>query len=270
MHSSSRILVSVGSSRLFCVRGISASLQLALPLPNRDHQPYYASGKSKKEHQRWLTSSSTTGSTTSSKTSTSDKSDDTQKPELLYEGPMSSLITSLKVFSLSSAILSSVGLPALVVFKGMDTFGGIHVAMITTTVMGACASTIGLQWIFAPYVYTLERIPIRQCHYVKASPEEDSPREEKESSSSNSPCLLKATTRSIFLTRIHHVFDPEMDVSPAPRSTIRPFCSFFVKGKPLYIHEQLIQSPQLSKALFVNKAEPIKTHKNPDPDDEFL
>jgi len=82
--------------------------------------------------------------------------------------------------------------------------------------------------------------------------------------------LLKATTRSVFAMKVEHVFDPETDVTGVPSGTIRPFCSFFAKGLPLYIHEQMIQDPILSQNLFINKATPIQKHKNPDPDDEFL
>jgi hypothetical protein len=185
------------------------------------------------------------------------------------------MITSLKIFSLSSTVLSTVGLPVLLVYKGIDMFTGVHFGLMATTVFGACGSTLGLQWIFAPYVYTLETIPIRRVDDKMDIKQHDTTAEDPSVASaisSSSPFLLKATTRSIFLTRVEHVFDPESkDVTPASRAAIRPFCSFYANGKPLYIHEQMLtNNPHLSKALFVNQSEPIKVQKNPDPDDEFL
>ena len=156
-------------------------------------------------------------------------------------------------------------------------YTGIHIAMVGTTVAGSIGSTLGLQYIFAPYVYKLERIPNRECSFQKETTEDEADESEKETTTTGSPTkttqgdfLLKATTRSIILTKVEHVFDPETDVSGVPGGTIRPFCSFFAKGTPLYIHEQMIQDPKLSKHLFINNATPIMQQKNPDPDDEFL
>ena len=183
-----------------------------------------------------------------------------------------SLITSLKVFSLSSAALSTFGLPALMLYRGIDLYSGIHVMMVATTMAGSIGSTLGLQYIFAPYVYTLESIPIRQCHS-----EDEKEKEEPQSTATtaeNPPkpgsFLLKATTRSVFATKVEHVFDPETDIKGVPPGTIRPFCSFFANGQPLYIHEQMITDPKLTQNLFVNHGTKIETKKNPDPDDEFL
>lgn len=195
------------------------------------------------------------------------------------------MITTLKVFSLSSAALSTVGLPALMLFRGMDVFNTVHMMMIGTTMFGSIGSTVGLHFIFSPYVYTLERIPVRKCHYKgapgdiavndNASDEvEDSSEQsnQQEASSGHKPeFLLKATTKSILATTVEHVFNPETDVKGPPPGTIRPFCSFIVKGTtPLFIHEQMIQDQKLSQHLFIDNAEPIKKQKNPDPDDEFL
>jgi len=202
---------------------------------------------------------------------------DFENPELLYEGPMARLITTLKMFSLSSAVLSTVGLPTLMIIKGIDMYTGIHIAMVGTTIAGSIGSTLGLQYIFAPYVYKLERIPIRQCSFSKnddgeeaSSDKEEDTKTKTSAETANGNFLLKATTRSVFATKVDHVFDPEIDIEGVPRGTIRPFCSFFAKGKPLYIHEQMIQDPTLSQNLFIKHATPIKQQKNPDPDDEFL
>lgn len=183
------------------------------------------------------------------------------------------MITTLKIFSLSSAVLSSFGLPALLMFRGLDLFTGVHMMMIGTTIFGSVGSTVGLNYIFSPYVYTLERISVRQCHYKKESENSDGRETTQEATTSirEPDFLLKATTRNILAMTVEHVFDPETDVKAPPRGTIRPFCSFIVKEKsPLYIHEQMIQNPRLSRNLFIDSAEPIKKQKNPDPDDEFL
>lgn len=174
---------------------------------------------------------------------------------------MNPLITALKTFSLSSAFLSAVGLPGMMMMKGLDLYTGIHIAMVGTTVAGSVASTLGLQWIFAPYIYTLESIPVPPTDEADAN---------KATTKENEKFLLGATTRSIFLTKVVHVFDPETDVKGVPGGTIRPFCSFLAKDKPLFVHEQMIQDPELCKHLFISNAEPIQQQKNPDPDDEFL
>jgi hypothetical protein len=172
------------------------------------------------------------------------------------------------MFSLSSAGLSTVGLPILLVYKGIDMFTGVHFGLMATTVLGACGSTLGLQWIFAPYVYTLEKIPLEPSRVDSTKLVPQKPLDHNDNSNL---FLLKATTRSIFLTRVEHIFDPSQHVTPAPRGAIRPFCSFYANGKPLYIHEQMLtRDPLLAKALFVNSSQPIKVDKNPDPDDEFL
>ena len=190
------------------------------------------------------------------------------EPELLYEGPMNPLISALKTFSLSSAVLSAVGLPGIMIFKGLDVYSGVHIAMVGTTVAGSIASTLGLQWIFSPYVYTLESIPV-----PSSTPEEgnhDNKTTTTTETRRSDKSLLKATTRSIFLMPVVHVFDPETDIQGVPSGNIRPFCSFLAKSKPLYVHEQMIEDRTIRRHLFINNATPIQQIKNPDPDDEFL
>ena len=201
--------------------------------------------------------------------STSPRQVSNDEPELLYEGPMNRLITTLKTFSLSSALLSTIGLPSMMMIKGIDMYTGIHIAMVGTTVAGSIGSTLGLQWIFAPYVYTLERIPTPKTVHGDSELETAA----QVSNTANEGFLLRATTRSIFLGKIEHIFDPVTDIKGVPGGTIRPFCSFLANHNPLYIHEQMIEDPKLSQHLFINNATPIKQHKNPDPDkhdDEFF
>lgn len=203
-----------------------------------------------------------------------------ESTEVLYEGPMSTMITTLKIFSLTSAVLSTVGLPALMLSRGMDMYTGIHVMMVTTTISGSIGSTLGLQYIFSPYVYRLEKIPAQQCEddngeKVEGNTDSESQKGEDSSASaaipkSKSDYLLKATTRSLFAMKVEHVFDPETDITGVPAGTIRPFLSFYAKGRPLYIHEQMIQDPLLNQNLFIDKATLVQKHKNPDPDDDFL
>ena len=166
-------------------------------------------------------------------------------------------------------------------YRGLDLYSSVHVMMVATTMAGSIGSTLGLQYIFAPYVYTLEMIPIRQCHSVDENKEVTDESQSTEDAASQSTTkaseppkpgtfLLKATTRSVLTTTVEHVFDPETDIKGVPGGTIRPFCSFFAKGKPLYIHEQMISDPKLSQNLFVNHGTVVPKQKNPDPDDEFL
>lgn len=199
----------------------------------------------------------------------------------LYEGPLGKMITRLKLFSLTSAFLGTVGLPVMMVVRGMDIFEPLHLAMVTTTIAGSWGSTFGLDYIFSPYVHTLERIPIRQCDYVLNKEQEEESKEEgnteekptteEATTPQSDDFLLKATTRSLFARKVEHVFNPETDVKGVPGGTIRPFCSFLVKEKPLYIHEEMIHDPKLFGSLFVDHATAFKQQKNPDPDDdEFL
>ena len=154
----------------------------------------------------------------------------------------------------------------MMMIKGLDVYTGIHIAMVGTTVAGSIGSTLGLQWIFAPYVYTLERIPAPKTTHGDGESEAPA----TASNPAKEGCLLRATTRSIFLGKVEHVFDPVTDIKGVPGGTIRPFCSFLANDSPLYIHEQMIEDPKLSQHLFINNATPIKQQKNPDPDDEFF
>lgn len=248
----------------------------ALLVPQRLHQ--FADREQQQQQQvqrRWMT------------TAKPDASEDVEEDEedtLLYEGPMKRMITTLKVFSLSSAVLSTIGLPGMMLVKGIDMYTTVHIMMVGTTVMGSIGSTLGLQYIFAPYVYTLERIPrssiVEPAEENSADGNEEAPTAAAAAAvdtNADTPkpiekgdFLLKATTRSVFAMNVIHIFDPQTDITGVPGGTIRPFCSFFANGKPLYIHEQMIQDPKLCQNLFIDNATPIKQHKNPDPDDDLF
>lgn len=153
---------------------------------------------------------------------------------LVYESPLGSVVAKLRTVSLMTAIIGSTGVPCMIAIKGaVPELGMLAVAM--TFVAGSIGSTAAIHFVFSPYVYRIESIPVRQCSYQ--------PKQERwVEMGSDIPAaipgkkvtLLKAWTRSLFLRSNDIVFDPEIDVEPY--SGLRPLCNFRAKGLPLYVH----------------------------------
>mmetsp|Transcript_45265 Transcript_45265/g.137906 ORF Transcript_45265/g.137906 Transcript_45265/m.137906 type:complete len:244 (-) Transcript_45265:115-846(-) len=177
--------------------------------------------------------------------------------DLLYEGPFASLSLRLKRVSITSAVVSLIGVPLLVALHGGDVPGVGQLAVGGTAVFAATGSTIALHYCFSPYVHMLERIPAHDP--IRGSGEFDATNGGKD--------LLKATTRSIATMKVETVFDPATDVTQPTGN--RPFCNFLVRGIPMYIHPEMIYDESLRIQLVGERKEEEHESNNKD-DDEFL
>jgi hypothetical protein len=165
---------------------------------------------------------------------------DAQQPlPLVYESPLGSVVTKLRTVSLATALIGTAGVPSLLAIKGAVPEVGM-LAMALMFVTGSMGSTAAIHFVFAPYVYRIETIPVRQCSYQSKDGEDqnDTPVPDDAEAATVVPrakdVLLRAWTRSLFLRNREIVFDPETDV--VPYSGMRPLCNFVAKGFPLYVH----------------------------------
>jgi hypothetical protein len=189
---------------------------------------------------------------------TIDQSSPNTMTQLLYESPLGSTVTRLRAISLFSALVGTVGLPAYLALFRPDLVASQAplLAFGLAFCSASCGSTAAIHFVFSPYVYSIEPIPIRAC---------SSPRSEQQD------YLLKAVSKSLILTRIETVFDPNTEVSPY--QGFRPLCNFVITKKggtplPLYVHPEHIYNATLRKALQLAAVAtaPLLPH-NPD---EFL
>lgn len=168
---------------------------------------------------------------------------DAEETPLVYESPLGSAVSKLRTVSLTTAIIGATGVPCMIAMKGaIPEAGMLAVAMMFVT--GSVGSTAAIHFVFSPYVYRIERIPIRKCHVQKQEGEADSEgdiaRDKILAGSADITLpnaqnfLLRAWTRSLFLRHQSVVFDPEVDVETY--SGLRPLCNFLVKGQPRYVH----------------------------------
>lgn len=170
------------------------------------------------------------------------ESTDTEEiPLLVYESPLGGVVTRLRTFSLMTAVCGIVGIPCIFAIKGVvPEFGMLAVAL--SFVSATSFSTVAVHFVFRPYIYNIQVIPIRKCSYKKAVTK---PKEQTYSVESmaetidggtigTKEMLLKATTRSLFLQQVDIIFDPERDVEAY--KGWRPLANLQVKGEPLYVH----------------------------------
>lgn len=165
---------------------------------------------------------------------------DCHSSELVYKGPLSDLALKLKVVSVSTAALGVVGLPILLYLYTGDIPGMGQYAVAGSGILGATGSTIAVDFVFSPYIHRLERVPVRKCHAKTETPDETATKPAQK-------YLLKAITRNILAMRVETVFDPATDVEPY--KGIRPFCNFTAKGRPLFLHPELLNDIELRKQL---------------------
>jgi hypothetical protein len=202
-------------------------------------------------------------------------------PETVYESPLGNLVTRLRTVSLATGICGTLGLPLVLAIKGGDTPSSGLLAFGLAFVTGSLGSTAAIHFVFSPYVYTIERIPVRLCLYKEKLKQEkveqqlrgDIPNEiendslHPQSPSSRKDFLFKATSRSLFLTQVDTVFDPESDVTVY--KGFRPLCNFVAKGRPLYVHPEYLYDAKLSHSMKLKSAA-MKDASTKDNPDEFL
>lgn len=109
--------------------------------------------------------------------------------------------------------------------------------------------------------------PVRKCHSIPKVENDGStsvtpPHTTKTATTSNTPSYLyKATTKSIFLTRIETVFDPATDVT-AYKGFTKPLCNLVVRDQTyLFVHKESVYDNELYTKL------PLKSDSDHDDDD---
>jgi hypothetical protein len=186
--------------------------------------------------------------------------------DIVYESPLGKLVKRLRTVSLATGVCGTLGLPLVVAIKGGDLPSTGLLAFGVAFLTGSLGSTAAIHFVFSPYVFTIERIPVRLCHYKKdkeagleegaestcaPDPSEETIQDQavRESPSPSAPkdYLYKATSRSLFLTRIETVFNPETDVTEY--KGFKPLCNFVAKGRPLYVHPEYVYNAQLRRAM---------------------
>mmetsp|Transcript_31043 Transcript_31043/g.35673 ORF Transcript_31043/g.35673 Transcript_31043/m.35673 type:complete len:296 (+) Transcript_31043:147-1034(+) len=209
-----------------------------------------------------------------------------QQNLVVYEAPFASLAKRLKRISLASAVASIIGVPTLIFFNSGDVPAVGQAAVGATAILAATGSTAALTFCFSPYVNKLEWIPVRQCTTIAQKEDEKQKQgEEKDiqcgAAASSNNMLLKATTTNIFAMQTETIFDPNLDVIHGKDDkSYRPFCNFMIKGKPFYVHPELIDNEEIRIMLvgkekgmlnFEDDDENSANKKNKkDLDDEFL
>lgn len=179
--------------------------------------------------------------------SSEEQTADETKPTsmVVYESPLGNVVGKLRSVSLLTAIVGAVGVPTMIALKGGIAAPTGILAVALTFVTGTMGSTAAIHFIFGPYIYQLERIPVRVCSSPSTTPAQQEKVPEQGSSSTGVSCpaaddtttkptMLKATTKTLFLQRREIVFDPITDVTPY--KGLRPMCNFEAKGTPLYVH----------------------------------
>lgn len=168
--------------------------------------------------------------------------------KLVYEGPFASLSLRLKRISLSSAIVSIIAIPSIIVSQSMTGDAPIlgQLAVGGTAIFAATGSTFMLSYCFSPYVHTLEWVKIAAqsssvgSNGLNVATEDGSIQYEKR---------IKVVTRDFFTRTVETVFDPVCDVETDVKGTYRPFCNFKVANKPFYVHPELIHDEEVRKML---------------------
>jgi hypothetical protein len=211
-------------------------------------------------------------------TGTSDKKKDDDKAavnedSMVYESPLGNVVTRLRTVSLCSGIIGTLGLPLIIAAKGGNLPSTGMLATGLLFVAGSLGSTVAIYFVFSPYAYTIESIPIRKCKKAETD-ESETDDDEKvtvveqktDPTSRKKDVLLKAFTKSLFLTRTDTVFDPATDV--VAYKGLRPLCNLLVKGMPMYVHPEFVYDETLRKLLNLDaKEKPLK--EEDDPDDLF-
>ena len=187
---------------------------------------------------------------------------------VVYEGPFASMAFRLKRISISTAAISMIGVPLLLV-AGSNVPASGQIAVGGTAVLAATGSTAALSFCFNPYIHKLEWVTGGQSN------SEDGKDESEATDTKSQKMLLKATTRNFFSMPVETIFDPDVDVIHDPK-TYRPFCNFMANDMPFFVHPHLIQNDELrikllgkEKGVLLQDSEKDDGKKK-DPDDDFI
>lgn len=175
--------------------------------------------------------------------SSSSSSSPSPTTTLIYEGPFASLSRRLKRISITSAIVSIIGIPLLITFHSGDVPASGQMAVGATAIIAATGSTAALSFCFGPYVNTLT---LEEINNSKNNTDGNT----KTNEQNNDTLLIKATTTNIFGMTKETIFNPKTDVtqpssSKSGKHNYRPFCNFLVRDDPFYIHPELLDDEML-------------------------
>eukprot|EP00590_Aulacoseira_subarctica_P011674 CAMPEP_0172425202 /NCGR_PEP_ID=MMETSP1064-20121228/30858_1 /TAXON_ID=202472 /ORGANISM="Aulacoseira subarctica , Strain CCAP 1002/5" /LENGTH=228 /DNA_ID=CAMNT_0013167899 /DNA_START=53 /DNA_END=739 /DNA_ORIENTATION=+ len=159
-------------------------------------------------------------------TTQADKKQVEEDNGVFYEGALAAATLHLKRVSITTCAIGIFGLPLMAVLCGASIPAMGQLAVGGTAIFATAGSTAALSYCVSPYVHTLEKVA---------------------SSSGEDEKLIKAVTRNIFAWKVETVFNPENDVIHYSGS--RPFCNFFAKGLPMYVHPELIEDDILRAQL---------------------
>jgi hypothetical protein len=91
------------------------------------------------------------------KDNNNDNEDDSTAPAVVYESPFGSMVTRLRTVTLLTAVAGTLGLPAVVLFKGTVPTAGF-LALCASFATTSLSTTAAIHYVFSPYVFSIERI----------------------------------------------------------------------------------------------------------------
>jgi hypothetical protein len=76
---------------------------------------------------------------------------------VVYESPFGSMVTRLRTVTLMTAVAGTLGLPAVVLFKGTTPTAGF-LALCLSFATTSLSTTAAIHYVFSPYVFSIERM----------------------------------------------------------------------------------------------------------------
>jgi hypothetical protein len=173
-------------------------------------------------------------------------------PSLMMVGDIGSTTSDVVAAGATTAVSSTESTTATTaVVSSSSNYAGI---LSICLAFGSCTigTTFVVHYVFAPYVYTMEQIPIRLCSNKsnnKNSTVDDNTPKKKET-------LYQISLRNFFLMKKHVLYDPRCHTIVPYTHGYRPLCNLYLVEKkiPLYIHVEMLSSQH--NELY-NKLHPI-------------
>jgi hypothetical protein len=290
----------------------SSSLLFSSPLRSsndKNYNSYYFSMFSSISKQEDIALSSS-----SSLSSKQEEEKEEENTVLVYQSPFGSPITRLRTVSIFSSVASVIGIPILMYLKynnivifpmhdAVQTAAAAvaasssssaaaaaassstssswigMIAFASTATIGTVSSTAAVHFVFSPYVYQIEQIPIRKCAFANEMKQKMQLSMEDTSTTTTTTTneattntttsnnhhsknmILKITTRSLFLFPIETFFDPYHVLSSQyrkiePYRGLRPLCNIVIGTVPMYIHPEHVHHPLLRQQLQLDSTDP--------------
>ncbi|GAB9469323.1 hypothetical protein Gpo141_00006604 [Globisporangium polare] len=170
-----------------------------------------------------------------------------QEPVLMYEGPMSRAVRLMKGVSVTSCILTSIGMPTLCLISEQSTSMVGKWAMCGTIMLFGLGTTSLFHVLFKPYVMRMWLTNGERTQSV-ADPE------------------LTVETVTLFAQLTKHSFKLS-DASP-PASSMHPMLSFQAKGKNFFVHPEVFEDREFAEKLIGKKISAPRKDDDDDDDDE--